>query len=116
MRRILLTCAVFAFSTPALALVQIADGDWDCSIGEERFGGINIDGESYRFTDLAGRKYGGDVAAELDGVSYYVESGTLRDDAGLTNLIYEENGGGPTLVLYTGDLGALERVGACTRP
>ena len=117
MRLLSLVLTALLIATPALALDPMpADGDWDCELRTETLGGINIDGESYRFTRPDGRKRAGDLALELDNVTYYVESGVLREEFGLTNIAYGDEGGVDNLTLSTGDLGALRSVGVCMRP
>ena len=117
MRLLPLVLIASLVATPALALdPQYADGDWDCELGTETLGGLNIDGESYRFTRPDGRKRAGDLALELDGVTYYIESGVLRDEFSLTNIAYGDEGGVDNLTLSTGDLGDLKSVGVCMRP
>jgi hypothetical protein len=117
MRLLPLLFAGLIASTPALALEpQYADGDWDCDLGTEKLGGLNIDGESYRFTRPDGRKRAGDLALELDGVTYYVESGVLRDEFGITDIAYGDEGGADNLTLSTGNLGSLTAAGFCLRP
>jgi hypothetical protein len=117
MRLLQLILAISIVATPALALDRMpADGDWDCDLGTEKLGGINIDGESYRFTRPDGRKRAGDLALELDNVTYYIETGVLRDEFSLTNIAFGDEGGVDNLTLSSGDLGALKSVGVCMRP
>ena len=97
---------------PALSLEpQRADGDWMCDVRDAIFR-IAIDGETYSYADAPLR--GGNLALELDGVTYYIESGPLRDELGLTQIAFDGRDGG--LILSAGDLGALTWVGACFRP
>jgi hypothetical protein len=117
MRLLQLVLIASLAATPALALdPQYADGDWDCELGTATLGVLNIDGESYRFTRPDGRKRAGDLALELDGVTYYIESGVLRDEFELTNISYGDEGGVDNLTLSTGDLADLKSVGVCMRP
>src|SRR5262245_32056235 len=103
-----------ALAAPASALEpQYADGDWDCTVGTEVLGGLNIDGESYRYTRPDGRKRAGDLAAYLDGVTYDIESGVLKDEFGLGQIAYGDEGGADNLTLSDADAAA---VGFCVRP
>ncbi len=116
MRLLPLILAGLMLTTPALALDPMpADGDWDCDLGTEKLGGINIDGESYRFTRPDGRKRAGDLALEMDNVTYYVESGVLRDEFALTQIQHVDEGGADDLILSSGDLDAMTMVGGCVR-
>jgi hypothetical protein len=116
MRIILPLAIALCLTVPVLALEPMpADGDWDCDIGTEKLGGINIDGESYRFTRPDGRKRAGDLALELDDVTYYIESGVLRDEFGLNQILYVDEGGADDLVLSSGDFAAPTPVGGCVR-
>ena len=116
MRRIFPIAIVFALSAPALALEpQYADGDWECDLGTEKLGGLNIDGESYRFTRPDGRKRAGDLALYLDGVTYDIESGVLRDEFGLAQISFGDEGGADNLTLATADAEP-NAVGMCFRP
>ena len=117
MRAVLPLLLALNLGAPALALEpQYADGDWDCDLGTEKLGGINIDGESYRFTRPDGRKRAGDLALELDGVTYYIESGVLRDEFGLSQIQYGDEGDIPNLTLSSGDFAKATAVGFCVRP
>ena len=116
MRFILPLAIALSLTAPALALDKMsADGDWDCDLGIDKLGSINIDGESYRFTRPDGRKRAGDLALELDNVTYYVESGVLREEFGLNQIQYVDEGGADDLVLSSGDFAAPTPVGGCVR-
>lgn len=116
MRVVLPLLTVLSLTAPALALEPMpADGDWDCDLGIEKLGGINIDGESYRFTRPDGRKRAGDLALELDDVTYYIEGGVLRDEFGLNQIQYVDEGGADDLILSSGDFAAPTPVGGCVR-
>jgi len=116
MRSILPLAVLVMLSAPALALEpQYADGDWDCDLGKEKLGGLNIDGESYRFTRPDGRKRAGDLALYLDGVTYDIESGVLRDEFGLAQISFGDEGGADNLTLATADAEP-NAVGMCFRP
>jgi hypothetical protein len=116
MRRIFPIALLFALSAPALALEpQYADGDWDCDLGKDKLGGLNIDGESYRFTRPDGRKRAGDLALNLDGVTYNIESGVLRHEFGLAEISFGDEGGADNLTLATA-ASEPNTVGMCFRP
>ena len=116
MRRILPIALLCALSAPALALEPMpADGDWNCELGDEVMGGLNIDGESYRFTRPDGRKRAGDLAIDLYGVTYVIESGVLRDEFGLAEISFGDEGDIPALTLAT-SAPEPNAVGMCFRP
>ena len=116
MRVLLPFLIALSLTVPALALEpQYADGDWECDLGTEKLGGLNIDGESYRFTRPDGRKRGGDLALYLDGVTYDIESGVLRDEFGLAQISFGDEGGADNLTLATADPEP-NAVGMCFRP
>jgi hypothetical protein len=116
MRPLLPALLTLSLTASALALEpQYADGDWECDLGTEKLGGLNIDGESYRFTRPDGRKRAGDLALELDGVTYHIESGVLRDEFGLAEISFGDEGGADNLTLATGDAEP-NAVGMCFRP
>lgn len=107
---------VLGLAAPALALEpQDADGDWECDLGTEKLGSLNIDGESYRFTRPDGRKRAGDLALYLDGVTYDIESGVLRDEFGLAEISFGDEGGADNLTLATANPEP-NAVGMCFRP
>lgn len=117
MRPILLSLLALSLSAPTFALErQLADGDWNCSVGGPEVGSINIDGESYRYTRLDGRKRAGDLALELDGTTYYVESGVLRDELEITGIRFEMSNGEESLMLSSGDADRMFDLGFCLRP
>lgn len=116
MRRLLPLAIALSLCTPALALEPMpADGDWDCDIGIDKLGGLNIDGESYRFTRPDGRKRAGDLALYLDGVTYDIESGVLKDEFSILQIQYADEGGADDLILASGDFAAPSPVGGCVR-
>jgi hypothetical protein len=117
MRLPLAFAALLLLNAPAIALEPLsADGDWTCELGTEVLGGLNVDGESYRYTRPDGRKRAGDLALYLDGVTYNIESGVLNDEFGLTQIRYADDGGVDKLTLSSGDLAELTTVGTCFRP
>jgi hypothetical protein len=116
MRILLSTIVALSLTAPTIALEPMpADGDWDCDLGIEKLGGINIDGESYRFTRPDGRKRAGDLALELNDVTYYIETGVLREEFGLNQIEYVDEGGADDLILSSGDFAAPTPVGGCVR-
>lgn len=116
MRVLLPLVLALSLMAPALALEPMpADGDWDCQLGVEPLGSINIDGESYRFTRPDGRKRAGDLALYLDGVTYDIESGVLKDEFSILQIQYIDEGGADDLVLAAGDFAAPSPVGGCMR-
>lgn len=116
MRFILPLAIALSLTAPALALDPMpADGDWDCDIGIDKLGGLNIDGESYRFTRPDGRKRAGDLALYLDGVTYDIESGVLKDEFSILQIQYVDEGGADDLILASGDFAAPSPVGGCVR-
>ena len=116
MRLLLPALLTLSLSAPALALEpQLADGDWNCDLGTEKLGDLNIDGESYRFTRPDGRKRAGDLALSLDGVTYDIESGVLRDEFGLAQISFGDEGGADNLTLATA-APEPNAVGMCFRP
>jgi hypothetical protein len=116
MRLLLPALLTLSLAAPAQALEpQFADGDWTCDLGTDRLGGLNIDGESYRFTRPDGRKRAGDLALYLDGVTYNIESGVLRDEFGLAQISFGDEGGADNLTLATADAEP-NAVGMCFRP
>ena len=90
--------ALLLLASPALALDLEADGAWSCAVGTA-LGEITLAGESYSFTDLAGSKADGTLAAYLDGVTYDVVTGPLVD-AGVAAINLQDDGNGPYLSLY----------------
>ena len=117
MRLPLAFAALLLLTAPAIALEPMpADGDWACELGAKVLGGFNVDGESYRYTRPDGRKRGGDLALYLDGVTYDIESGVLKDEFGVTQIRYGDDGGVDKLTLSSGDLADMAAVGTCFRP
>jgi len=113
MRRILPIALLCALSAPALALEPMpADGDWMCDVRDALFR-MTIEGETYLFTNPASP--GGDLALYLDGVTYDIESGVLRDQFGLAQISFGDEGGADNLTLATADAEP-NAVGACFRP
>jgi hypothetical protein len=110
MRAILPLLITLSISAPALALEPMpADGDWMCDVRDVLFR-MTIEGETYLFTDPASP--GGDLALYLDGVTYDIESGVLKDQIGLLQIQYGDEGGADNLSLSSADAS----IGWCFRP
>ena len=102
-----------SLASPALALEPMpADGEWMCDVRDVILR-IEIEGETYRYTNPV--LPGGDLALYLDGVTYDVVSGPLRDRMQVTQIKYDKDLGEESLVLSTGDLDALTWIAACFR-
>lgn len=98
MRAILTAGALVLLASPALALDLEADGGWSCQVGTA-LGDLVLAGGSYSFTDQAGSKADGTLAAYLDGLTYDVVTGPLAD-AGVAAINLQDDGNGPYLSLY----------------